>query len=156
MSQLAQIRTALVARMSTVPGVGVVHDRERYAREEAKFRQLYVHGERLCGWWVRRSATQRKSQTIQSINRIDTWTLRGYLALADEQESELAFDAVIDSLCHALNADLTLGGVCDPAGGHGDEDFGVQVIESGPVTFCNVLCHSARLELRTSVIELLY
>ena len=43
MSTLAQHRAAIVAALASVPDVGIVHDRERYADGNAKFAALYVY-----------------------------------------------------------------------------------------------------------------
>ena len=56
---LAQHRAAIVALLASVPDIGIVHDRERYAANEAAFRDLYLYRSgtpeaQLRGWWVRR------------------------------------------------------------------------------------------------------
>jgi hypothetical protein len=155
MSNLAPIRAALLALVRAVPDIGQVHDRERYIREEAKFRQLYLVNQastepQLRGWWLRRARTQESTLGIGRNVEVHTWHLRGYMALADETSTELVFDGLIEDLRDALRADPTLGGVCEqsPLSDGGNTD-GLQLLESGPVLFCGVLCHSALLELRT-------
>jgi hypothetical protein len=76
-----------------------------------------------------------------------TWHLRGYMAFADAEASELLLDELVEQFRTVVRADLTLGGVCDA--GPLDEDDGVQVLSAGPVTFAGVLCHSVTLELKT-------
>jgi hypothetical protein len=156
MSNLDTIRAALLALVRAVPDIGQVHDRERYIREEAKFRELYLFrhstGEepQLRGWWLRRARTQENTIGISRNVEVHTWHLRGYLALADAASTELAFDGLIESLRDAFRADPTLGGVCEQSPlADGNNTDGLQLLESGPVLFCGVLCHSALLELRT-------
>lgn len=154
---LQAIRAGLVAFIAAVPGIGIVHSHERYAKDEAKFRDLYVQdlggGKKVInGWWVRRVATTEYTVDIggQAIV-VHTWRIRGYRALSDTDESELAFDAVIEGIRDAVRADLSLGGVCEPGPlfDNGDRQEGVQVMDVGPVMFAGVLCHSAVLELKT-------
>lgn len=153
MSDLAVIRAALCALMAGVPDVGHVHAYERYAREEAKFKELYVYTpatghKQVRGWHVRRAVTQERSLGVGRTLVKHTWRVRGYMALSDADASELVFDALIEALRDALRADPGLGGLCqqNPAD---DGDDGLQVVDSSPALFCGVLCHTATLELST-------
>ena len=153
MSSLAQIRAAIVAMHAAVASVGVVHNRERYAKTEAKFRELFVFTpaggvQQVRGWWWRRVATAESSVSTGTVMNVHTWECRGYMAFNDEAASELEFDALVEALRDAVRADPTLGGVCEQNPMSGEPD-GVQVTDAGPVMFCGVLCHSAVLQLRT-------
>jgi hypothetical protein len=155
-------RAAILTALQAVPGIGKVHDRERYSRDEARFRQHYLYtpppgaavdsmiAPHLRGWWFRRAETREwQANTRRTVNQ-HTWLLRGLLALDDEAASELVFDFLIERLRDAVRADLTFGGVFAPGPMGGDgSDTGLQVLESGPVTFAGVLCHSAQLQLTT-------
>lgn len=151
----AEIRDALGALIAFVPDVGQVHTYERYVREEAKFRALYLYTpssgvEQLRGWWLRRTATQEVTLGIGRNMEVHTWRIRGYMALNDFEASEMEFDALIEAMRDAVRADPTLGGVCEQSPlGDGEASDGLQVVESAPVLFCGVLCHSAVLEMRT-------
>jgi hypothetical protein len=155
MSMQAQ-REALVAVIASVPEVGLVHDRERYAANETAFRELYLFtptggSQQVRGWWVRRSATAEYAiNTVRTVNVI-TWTVRGYMSFNDAQASELTFDGLIEAIRSAVRADSTLGGVCPigPLKDGEDATDGVQVTDAGPVMFAGVLCHSAVLQLKT-------
>lgn len=156
MSRLATIRTAIVATVAAVPEVGVVHAYERYIRADDKFRQLYLYTPpvgtpQLRGWWVRRVATAESSPNISPRTRnVHTWHVRGYMVLNDEAASELVFDELVEAVRDAVRADLTFGGVADLGPlNDGDNTEGAQVVDTGPVMFCGVLCHSALLEIRT-------
>ena len=153
-ASLAQIRAALVALVSTVPDIGVVHAFERYVREEAKFRELFVPTgivpKQLRGWWLRRTATQRRALNMARVQVTHTWQLRGYMGLDDTHASELAFDALIEAIAAAFAADPELGGLCQTHPlNTSDPSTGIQVSDVGPVMFCGVLCHSAVLEFKT-------
>ena len=150
MSALQNLRAAIVAKLQGIAGIGVVHDRERYATAMDALKALYVPpGEnQLRGWFVRRGAIQEfsagGSRRVQTI----TWRIQGVMALQDADSSEIAFDNLIETITDTFRADPTLGGlVLTPK--PEDEDAGVQVVDSGPVMFANVLCHAARLALTT-------
>lgn len=155
MSELATTRAALLALLAGVPGIGQVHDRERYSRDEAKFRQLYVirvsGAEQLRGWWFRRTATSEVTLGVGRRLEVHTWQIRGYMALADDAGSELVFDGLIEALRDAVRTTADYPGSnvpWQPAPFDSPTD-GMQVLECGPVLFCGVLCHSALLELKT-------
>lgn len=155
MSALADSRTALYTLIASVPGIGQVHDRERYVRDEARFRQLYtvnINGaDQLRGWWLRRASTTEATLAVGRRLEVHTWHIRGYMALADEAGTELVFDELIEALRDAVRhtADYPGSNVpWQPAPFDSPTD-GLQVLDSGPVLFCGVLCHSALLELKT-------
>lgn len=160
MTSLDTIRTAIAATLSSVADIGCVHDYERYADREAAFRELYqatlASGDtKLRGWFVRRTATRTVAGAVTGVAmRVDTWQIRGYDALQDAVASEKTFDDLLESIVTAFLANETLGStvadVCDLTAGDGPKETGIQIVESLPVLFGGVLCHSARLSLVTS------
>ena len=153
MSQLALIRSALVALLQAVPNIGVVHAFERYTREEAKFRELFTYPptgttRQVRGWWLRRIASRERGLGVGRTEVVHTWHIRAYLALSDADASELLFDELIEAVRDAVRLNPGLGGLCTQGPQDGDAD-GVQLLESGPVNFCGALCHSAVLEFKT-------
>lgn len=149
----AAIRDALGALIAAVPNAGQVHTRERYIRDENKFRALYLFTpaggqEQVRGWWLRRTATAERGVNVARNVETHTWQIRGYMALNDAANTEGEFDALVEAMRDAVRADPTLGGMCQQSP-LGDEQDGLQVLDSGPVLFCGVLCHSALLELKT-------
>lgn len=153
-SALQAHRAAIVAALASVPNIGVVHDRERYAKDNAKFAQHYLFTpaggqQHLRGWWVRRAETEERSDTYGSgtTTNVHTWQVRGYLAFNDADATELVFDELIEAFRAVVRDDPTLGGVCDQP--PEEETDGVQVLDAGPVMFAGALCHSALLQLKT-------
>ena len=151
-------RAGLVALLAAVPDVGIMHERERYAKDEAAFRALYLYqpapgdpyagGEpHIRGWWLRRVASEAVSTTVASVLDTHTWELRGFMAFNDAAGSELVFDRLIEDMRDAVLVDPSLGGVADP--GPLGEDEGMRVIEAGPVRFAGGLCHTAVLQTKT-------
>lgn len=138
-----QMRDSLYIAVSGVAGTGVVHKYQRFAAQESKLRELYTSGGKLRGWYITRPARWRARGDFESrFDLADTWVLRGFLALADERESEIEFDTVLDSLQDALTADPTLGGLVEYTAVSSLE---ANIQEAGPVMFAGVLCHSAKI-----------
>lgn len=148
MTRSAEIRAAIVATIAAIPGVGRVHDRERYAKTE-KDLLAYYGGERsLLGWFVRRVARRVEHPSTMRARVVTTWQIRGYASFADGLASELAFDDLADAVADAFEADDTLGGLVESFDSD-DGSAGVQLVDAGPVMFSGVLCHSVRLSLAT-------
>ena len=158
-STLAQSRDALVSLLGSVPGVGIVHHRERWASSEQAFRNLYVYtavdpsvdafgaAPHIRGWYVRRIETIELTENGRVLNE-HTWHIRGYLAFQDDIGSELVFDELVERMRDAVRVTPTLG-LPNLLGASIAQERGLQVASAGPVLFCGALCHSALLELRT-------
>lgn len=150
MSALQDLRAAIVAKLAGIAGIGVVHDRERYAVGMDKLKLMYVPAgeQQLRGWFVRRLGIVETSAAANRRVQAVTWRIQGVMALDDEASSEIAFDNLIETIGDTFRDDPTLGGlVLTPK--PEDDDAGVQVVDSGPVMFASVLCHAARLAITT-------
>lgn len=141
------IRDQIVAKLTTVAGIGLVHRFQRYATKQSDFKALYESGGKVLGWFVRRvSVTERED--VSSYNReVTRWRIEGVMSLDDAAETEIAFDNLIDAARDAFRADETLGGVVETT--VVDGQAGLQLEDSGPAMFAGVLCHHARLSLAT-------
>lgn len=154
--QTTATRAAIVAALRAVPGIGAVHDHEPYANQNTTLRTLYVvqtdDGEQLRGWYVRR-VSFRVLRNGGGLPRVfTTWQIRGFMALAEEAGSELAFDALVDAVRGAFDADPSMGGAVLSTLS-ADGEVGAQLSASGPVMFAGVLCHAADMTLTTETIE---
>lgn len=158
MSTLAAIRAAIVATLSGIPAIGVVHAFERYAKSEGDFRDLYVSeiaGQKLIrGWYVRRMGTREVSAMPGLSMRVTAWRLVGYHGLDDAGESELVAEELTEAICDAFRLDPTLGGVvadlCDLTSSAEDKQQGVQVEDFAQVLLSQKYCHRVQLSLVTS------
>lgn len=156
---LAASRAALLALLSAVPAVGVVHPCERFSSSEKGFKDayLYTHADpaadafaqepHIRGWYIRRTATAEVNSNGRILNE-HTWLVRGYLSFKDAISSELIFDDLVERMRDAVRVDGSLG-LPGLLGSSVAEERGVQVGSAGPVFFAGVLCHSAALELKT-------
>ncbi len=147
MPTLDDIRTAIAAGISSVPGVGMVHTFERFAKANSEFRPLYESAGKILGWNVRRVRTEEKSDAAGQWMVTHTWSIKGFMGLDDGGDSELVFDRLVEAIRDRFRADETLGGVVDTT--VVEDVAGIQVDDSGPVMFAGVLCHSVKLRLVT-------
>ncbi|KAB2901279.1 MAG: hypothetical protein F9K31_02520 [Dokdonella sp.] len=149
---LAAVRAAIVARLSAVADIGVVHDRERNAADLARLKALYwsaPHAQ-LRGWFVRRIATSETGNVQGRTVEQARWRIVGVMGVDDAAASELAFDALVEAIRNAFAQDETLSGTVDQCT---DPDGGgascVQLDDAGIVMFAGVLCHACKLSLTT-------
>lgn len=146
---VAQIRDAIVAKLNGIADIGVVHDYERYATAKADMRALYEYNGQIRGWFVRRirSREQMPDNRLGKTNIDHDWLIRGYMSLADADASEKVFDGLVESIQDAFRTDETLGDVVSTT--FFQDQAGIQVLDLNPLLFAGVLCHGARLGLRT-------
>lgn len=150
---VADIRTAIVAKLEGIADIGVVQAYERYAADLAKLKTLYYSATHnaVRGWFVRRIQTAESGNVLSNTVERIRWRLVGVMALDDAAGSELVFDGLIEAIRDAFAADETLGGAvdqcADPDDGSGES--GIQLDDAGPAMFAGVLCHMCRLRLTT-------
>lgn len=149
MSEHRILRAAIAAQLATVPGIGRVHDRERALSTDKALRELYsdsTAGSAINGWHIRRTGRVEKGDFGHVLT---TWELRGFRAISDADDSELAFDDVIDGVVDAWRENPRMGVLmCLPSAEDGAPII-PELADSGPVMFCGVLCHHATLRLVT-------
>lgn len=172
MTTCEAIRKALAERMRRIPGIGVVHEYERFSKQESTFRELYIRDGVLLGWHIRRVSLRETIFSSQFNRVVVKWQIRGLAALTDATASELALDNLVDALRASIRrvplvrvrqyvpSDSPQDG--EPYAGSFESDFcrlstdegaGLQIDDSGPVMFAGVLCHSVRLALVTEHLE---
>lgn len=154
------MRAAIAAAISAAAPEARVHAYQRYVAREADLARLYVSAAsgRLNGWHVSRVGFSNTREYPRDIvtKTVTVWRITGFMALDDSaadgmpaswQPSEPVFDDQVDAVTVGLLEDYTLGGtVADIWSG---EAVGAQGDDIGPVVFAGVLCHMARLSLRT-------
>jgi hypothetical protein len=150
MSAVADIRAAIVATMQSVPEIGVVHNHERYIKDMTGLRAMYITPEfGMRGWFVRRHQVVETDRIQPRSIEYLRWRIQGVMAINDEQASELVFDDLIEQLRDAFRANDTLNGTVAQCALAGGKDAGLQLDDSGPVSFASVVCHGARASLIT-------
>lgn len=149
---ITEIRAAIKTRVATASGADKVYDYERYSKEQAALATLYkTSGNRLHGYYIRRLRTRELHIDIGRYVVDHTWLIRGFMSLDDADASEKTFDTTIEAICTAFRTNsLVMADVETCFAEDGDAvESGIQVLETGPVMFSGVLCHSARLGLTT-------
>lgn len=148
---LAPVRAAIVAKLQTVAGIGVVHAFEPVVKDLAGLRQMYQAQDLgLRGWYVRRMTTSEVGEIYERTAEYATWRIQGYAAISDGGASELDMQALIEDMRQAFRVDYDLGGlIASQSSQSNGGEIGLQVREFSSVMFCDVLCHSVRLELST-------
>ena len=141
------IRDQIVAKLTAVTGIGLVHRFQRYATKQSDFKALYESGGKVLGWFVRRVSVAEREDASTYNREVTRWRIEGVMSLDDDAETEIAFDALIDAARDAFRADQTLGGTVETTVVDGQS--GLQLEDSGPAMFAGVLCHHARLSLAT-------
>lgn len=151
MSAVTDIRNAIVATLNTVPGIGVVHDHEPHVRAMDQLKAMYVPASetQLRGWFVRRESVIETGRVQPRSVEYLHWRIQGLMALDETTGSEIVFDELIESVRDAFRGNDTLGGTVAQCAMPDGSDAGLQVVDAGPVLFCNVLCHAARCQLTT-------
>lgn len=148
---LLPIRTAIRDTLLSVAGIGVVHLYERYARDLSALKQLYLSGGELRGWFIRRESTRETGIAIPRYLEVVQWQIRGFMALSDENQSELVFDDLVESIRDAFRANSKLDGTVTKTGLlQAGAERGVQLDDAGPFMFAGVLSHGARIRLITT------
>lgn len=150
MSGADTIRTAIVTVMRFVPEIGVVQDRERYAKDMTTLKAMYqAPGLGLRGWFVRRQQVVETDRIQPRSVEYIRWRIQGVMAFDDANASELVFDNLIEQLRDTFRANDTLGGTVAQCALADGKDAGLQLDDAGPVSFAGVVCHGARLSLTT-------
>ncbi len=155
MSRLANVRAAIVARLNTVAGIGRVHDYERFAADQKRFRDLYTTDDGLLlGWYVSLQSSREVGAVVGAVStQTCSWRIVGFMALDDGAASEKQICALIETAQEVFRAEPTLGGVVwetsDAGQGEG-KPTGLQVEKIEPVMFAGMLCHNAHLSLVTT------
>jgi len=148
MPDTAAVRAAILGNVNSVADIGQVNDFERYAKSQTNMLKLYQTGKQVLGWHLTRRAPVAVTSIAVGRDVVRTsWELRGFMSLDDSAASEKVFDGHVENIRAAMRADESLGGVAETVLPEGDA--GWQVVESGPVMFAGVLCHSATLKLTT-------
>jgi len=111
---LAEIRTQIKTLLETVPGIGKVHDFERWTTDWNAFLNYFKDSNnRINGWVITRSETGERLQSPEAVNvSTHTFVIKGYYGLKDSLESEKIFQDLIESVRSVLRVNSTLNGTC--------------------------------------------
>lgn len=140
------IRASIKALMQTVPGIGVVHDYDRWTVDSAALVALFKTDPTdktapLHGWEITRDAVQLAWLSGNRYKATHSYVIRGYYALKDAVASEKLFNLIVDALVQAF-IDHKLPNV---------EFHPVPAVTKiAPWIFAGVMCHHAELRIQTT------
>lgn len=135
--------TQTIARvLSSVEGVGKVHEFRRFAVTPDDIKTLFVADGSLNGWTVSRgSFSNEHIRTDQTHEKIHSFVIRGLFAHNDDTSSELVFNEIIDRIVDRFAPSSDLGEEIEIAG-----PIVAREIDYSPLS-ANTLCHYCELEL---------
>lgn len=111
---LAEIRTEIKNLLETVPGIGKVHDYERWTTDWKTFLSYFKDADnRINGWTITRRRTSERIHAASAVNiATHVFEISGYYGLKDSQESEKTFQGLIELVCSVLRENNSLNGNC--------------------------------------------
>jgi len=148
---LADIITAVTARVAAVPTAKNVYSYAREAKEQAASLAIFkdVTAGNIHTWMITRQATIAKDDGVGTYRRIHEIAIMGYMSVNDKVDSEATFQGVIEDVCLAFDP-LALR----QYGQVYDWSQPVQVEGPTVLMYGQFLCHAAKLVHRVE--ELLY
>ncbi len=153
MGSSTQIRQAIATLVNGVAQVGKFYEREKYSKTTNKLKEFYVTDGVIGGGFVRRVARRKESPDAgHTFVVFSTWELHYFRSYQEDDDSEVEFDALLDAIDLAFDADQTLGGTVDTI--VTDEQSGLRLLTSQPATFAGFLVHYAKLRLVTEHTEM--
>ncbi len=160
MSDIADIRKAILLKLKGIAAIGAVNDFERFSKSQSDMARMYMYEQSagstqflILGWNIRRTSTREVFIDTGRWECLARWRLTGYMALNDQDESEKLFDDKIEAIRDAFRSDQDLGGAVLSTIDPSTNEAGIQVLESGPVLFAGALCHKAALGLTTQYLK---
>ena len=127
---LSAVRAKIKEKLESIPNIGVVHDYQRWTRDRATFKALFVKSGKLNAWWIEWNDTPEadEGEFANTINRVHHFIIRGVYALKDSAASDKEFDLLVEAVLNELSSNRTLNGtaqVAQPAilGANSEEMF---------------------------------
>lgn len=155
MSELAAIREQIKVILQGVPGIGVVHDYERWIPDWMKLLELYKDADgRINGCAFAREKREKRQATMGETEKAHIIVFHRVMGLRDSNATGIIFDDHLEVLADAFDDYETLNGVCrtiNPDWGPMEGVVGLQIDAIAIREFGKVLCHYA--ECRLCVIE---
>lgn len=149
---LGEIREQIKTILGTVPGIGIVHDRDRFTVNNQKMLDYFKDATgQINTCMFRREKMAKRTITIgQNKERIHVFVIRVIMGLNEAKGTGTIFDDLLDAAEKIFNRYPTLNGTCralfadwGPMSGVS----GAQLEISEDRVFAGVLCHYGELHL---------
>lgn len=142
------VRTAIVDRIKQLGLTPNVYEYERFADRIEDLKALYAYEGSIKGGFIQRvSGSEDERGTCAPY--LDRWQLSLYQSWSDGSASALTFDDWIDSIINAFERGEPLDSSETFDLSANGQAGGVVLLDSQPIKFAGVLCHSATLQLTT-------
>lgn len=145
MNNYLAIVADIKATLSAIPGVGMVHDYERWSADWDKFLGFFKDSTgKILGWEItRRSASEHQAGAYF---RHHQFVLKGYMGLADAKGTGKTFQSLCEEVCAAFRNPAS-GASWDYRNGDSPDNSAAQIESINDRMFGNVLCHCAEITL---------
>jgi len=110
---LANVRSEIKNLLESVPGIGKVHDYQRWTDDWESLLELFKDSSnKINGWTISfPRSTERKDTPGINIGTHDAEII-GYYGLEEDGESEKVFQGLIEEVCSVLRNNNSLKGSC--------------------------------------------
>lgn len=158
MSTPAQVRDAIKTKIASVANVGNVYDYLRFSDNKGEIKNIFYNTteKRVLAWMINRAGFQRRELSLGEYQRLDRWSIIGFMGLDDVAVTGNLFDALVENVSQSFISDPTLGGVITHIadGESSRSPYGLQCESIEPVMMAGWLCHRATCSLITDTTEL--
>lgn len=148
---LPEIREQIKTVLAGVPGIGVVHDHERFVNDWNKFLALFQDSAGyINGVMFHREKQANRQETHGEVDQANVFLIRRFMGMQDGRDTGIIFDDHLDAMLDALLEpdELNAGTITTaPDWGPMAGAVGAQLEVSDVRMFGNVLCHYAELRL---------
>ena len=157
---LKDIKDRLKAKLEAVTDIGAVHTRMINVKTAEEQSVKLVSGGRMHFWTISRGAARLADEnTNQSFQeQMDTIAIHVFYAVKDADDSEAAFDAIVDAVLSAVNTDrrptIVTGGTYLNATVKRASPPQLRSMGHAEVGPSAVLCHHAIIEIDVLAREL--
>lgn len=134
------IRGQLKVILQGVPGIGAVHDYQRWEVEADTFQTLFVSASRINVWMITRDASREEEAAQRQNSRRHQVRVIGLYALDDSDATEKTFSDLLETACDALRQNNGLNGAAESSGPP-------QVRRDDHARFAGTLCHYGEITL---------
>jgi hypothetical protein len=110
------IQEAIVDILSDVTGIGQVYGYERTAIDFSTIERVFYTNGLLHCWTVSRMRQRNERRASQEVEVHYVFRVRGYYQLDDAAQSEVTFQAIVDSVMDAFLSNYTINDTAELGG----------------------------------------